>query len=586
MKTRWIYNIILLLIAVLIGFGLCEIAARLLTSTNADGQAYYGKRPLLPYRFPARMVQKKMEHYFNRQSEAYVVDHPLLGWTIGPNRTNLEGMYRSNSAGIRSRPNPYSLKPPEGVLRIALFGDSFTHGDEEPFYETWGKFLEDDLNRAGISAEVLNFGVPGYGIGQAYLRWKVQGKKYSPRIAVFGFQPENIKRTVNIFRTLYSRDTWLVFSKPRFHLKEDGELELINSPVIPPPKVADLLANLHQSPLGEYEYWYNPDHYRKNFWLKSRFIAFLYTILNDYLPHPGGRYDHRPGKHYWHPRGEPMRTSLAILKKFAREAEAAGEIPIILHIPKRNDLQVLENENRPAHYRVLEELEAEEVLVVDPAPEMTGKSRLYKHSHFSSRGGKIVARVLADAIIRLLEGKNRKDDFQGSVSSRVRRDPAAILLEKYRDHGDLTINLGTAGDRLFIAGGFHHREKHLYRTPVRWTAETAAIRIPVFSRNGAEPVITFRIADTGPERDRVGTAIVERNGKRLGETELKSGENIYRIGLEERIEGPAIVRLILTSPPWQPSRRLGVKDSRKLGVMLDWVQVKYLQRKTSLRTDK
>jgi len=37
-----------------------------------------------------------------------------------------------------------------------------------------------------------------------------------------------------------------------------------------------------------------------------------------------------------------MRTSLLILKKFAQEARAAGEIPIILHIPKKNDIKCLE----------------------------------------------------------------------------------------------------------------------------------------------------------------------------------------------------------------------------------------------------
>jgi len=243
MKSRWINNLILLLIATLLGLGFCEVVARIITKTNEDGQAYYGKRPLLPYHFPAEMVRRKMEHYFNRQSEAYVIDDPLLGWTIGPNRSNVEGMYLSNSAGIRSRPNEYPLSPPEGVLRIELFGDSFTHGDEEPFDETWGKFLEDDLIKAGIATEVLNFGVPGYGVGQAYLRWKFMGLKYSPKIVVFGFQPENIKRTVNIFRSLYSRNTWLVFSKPRFFINDKEELELLNSPVIPPEEVGDIIEN-------------------------------------------------------------------------------------------------------------------------------------------------------------------------------------------------------------------------------------------------------------------------------------------------------------------------------------------------------
>ena len=577
MKSRWINNLILLLIATLLGFGFCEVVTRLITKTNADGQAYYGKRPLLPYHFPAEMVKKKMEHYFNRQSEAYVIDDPILGWTIGPNRINLEGMYRSNSAGIRSRPNEYPLTPPDGVLRIELFGDSFTHGDEEPFDESWGKFLEDDLIEAGISSEVLNFGVPGYGVGQAYLRWKHVGRKYSPKIVVFGFQPENIKRTVNIFRSLYSRNTWLVFSKPRFFIDEDGLLTLINSPVIPPEKVGDVLEDLSLSPLAEYEYWYIPDNYRQSFWMRSRFLAFLYTLFNEYKPHPGGRYDHRPGHHYWDPEGEPMRVSLRILEEFAREARAAGEIPIILHIPKKNDIKCLERGTRPAHYQLLDELERSGIMVVDPAPEMKGESRLYKHSHYSSRGGRIVARILADAIRKLITKNEPDTAFKGKTPSSNQPDPSQLLMERYKGDDDILINLGEKDDKIFIESGFYHREKHLHRAPVRWTGQTAILRIPLSPGDNTRPIISFHIVDTGPSRDDFGSASVTFNEEDMGTLTLKPGENNYRLKLSGPIQKPGIATLTFSTPTWQPSRELGVKDSRELGVMLDWVKLEYIE---------
>jgi len=406
MKSKLSSNLIILLTALLIGLLLCEILARLVTRTDASGQAYYRRRALLPYRFPAEMVRRKMNHYLQRKSEAYVVDDPLLGWATGPDRTNVNGMYRTNSAGIRSEPEEYSPAPPPGTLRIELFGDSFTHGDEEPFEKTWGKFLEDDLLKEGVAAEVLNFGVPAYGIGQAYLRWKYRGEQFSPQIVVFGFQPENMKRTVNIFRSLYSRDTWVVFSKPRFVIDPGGSLELINSPVVPPEEVADVLEKFNESPLSQYEYWYNPANYSSSPIFKSRLVSLIYSIAAGRKHRPGGRHDHRPGPHYWDPEGEPMRTSLLILKRFAHEARQSGEIPIILHIPKKNDLHFLEKGSTPAHYHVLSELEKEGIIVVDPAPEMMGKHRLYKHSHFSSRGGRIVARVLADAIVEMLKERN------------------------------------------------------------------------------------------------------------------------------------------------------------------------------------
>jgi hypothetical protein len=516
-----------------------------------------------------------MEHYFNRQSEAYVIDDPLLGWTIGPNRTNAEGMYLSNSAGIRSRPNEYPLSPPEGVLRIELFGDSFTHGDEEPFDKTWGKFLEDDLIESGISVEVLNFGVPGYGVGQAYLRWKFVGRKYSPKIVVFGFQPENIKRTVNIFRSLYSRNTWLVFSKPRFFINDEYELELLNSPVIPPEKVGDILEDLSQSPLAEYEYWYVPANYQKSLWLKSRFLALLHTFFNEYKPKPGGRYDHQPGLHYWDPEGEPMQVSLEILKKFAREARANGEIPIVLHIPKKNDLKYLEKGTIPAHYQVLAELEESGIMVVDPATEMKGKSRLYKHSHYSSRGGRIVARVLADAIIELIKKDNGGDNFQGKILSRNMPDPSEALMDRYIGPADLLIDLGTRDDKIFIAGGFYHREKYHHQTPVRWTRQTASLRIPLSPGEKTYPVVSFHIADTGIPRDEIGSAAIEFNGEDIGNLTLVAGDHTYQLKLSGSIMEPGVATMTFSLSTWQPSREPGVKDSRELGVMLDWVKVEY-----------
>ncbi|MEA1926947.1 MAG: SGNH/GDSL hydrolase family protein, partial [Candidatus Auribacterota bacterium] len=215
MKRKLASNFILLLASLLIGFAFCEIAVRILTSTDDDGQVYLKNKPLLPYRFPAAMVKKKLEHYFQNQNQAYVIDDDYLGWTIAPDHASSNGLYFSNSRGIRSAPYEYTLKPDPKVLRIALFGDSFTHGDELRFFQTWGYFLEKNLIEAGVSAEVINFGVGGYGIGQSYLRWNHLGKSFQPDIAIFGFQAENMQRTVNIIRSLYSRNTWLVFSKPR-----------------------------------------------------------------------------------------------------------------------------------------------------------------------------------------------------------------------------------------------------------------------------------------------------------------------------------------------------------------------------------
>ena len=265
---------------------------------------------------PEKRIREILDYQASRP-DPYLIPDPVLGWTIAPHGAVKSGIYR-RIQGIRSDPREYELIPPEGTLRIALFGDSFTHGDEEPYPQTWGKLLEDELRRRGIRAEVLNFGVPAYGLGQAYLRWNRLGRRFSPLIAVLGFQVENIKRTLNIFRLLYSSSSGLPFSKPRFTLDNEGNLRPVNSPTIPPEEVLSTLKNFNSHPLEKYEYWYNPKAYSSSLWTESRFLRLLYTFLFR------GKRDRKEGPGWLAPAGEGPRVTLALIRKFAQEVRGSA----------------------------------------------------------------------------------------------------------------------------------------------------------------------------------------------------------------------------------------------------------------------
>lgn len=571
MKTKLWVNLILFTAAVAVGFAVGEVVSRIITTTDADGQVYLKKKPLLPYHFPAEMVKHKLNQYFKEEDQAYVVDDPELGWTIAPNHTSRNGLYISNSRGIRSAPYEYTSKPTPGVLRIALFGDSFTHGDEVTFFKTWGYFLEKNLIEDGVSAEVINFGVGGYGIGQAYLRWNRLGITFRPDIAVFGFQAENMQRAVNIIRSLYSRNTWLVFSKPRLILDDEGKIQVVNSPVIPPEEVPGVLENFQDSPLAKYEFWYNPHNYRNPFWLKSRFLQIIYNKFRrarpdfkDYstMEKTGG--------------GTPEAVSLAILRLFAREVKETGAIPIILHIPKKSHTKLLWKGLVPAYYELFDHLKAEGIKVVNPGEEMMDQHRLYLRSHFSRKGGQIVARVLADTILEILAEENRLSSYTGTPPNYAVIKSTKKLLEEYRDGREVFIDLGTTRDLNFIKRGFHSREKHLNRIPIRWTKETAVLLLPFVPQKGKKPVLSFRIIDTGPERDWAEACVsVVLNGDKIGQIPLHQGGDTYRLELSANIKEPGLAAITITSPGWQPNRLLGAKDPRLLGVMLDWVKLTY-----------
>ena len=270
-------GLIALIIALAVGFVTLEVAARLLVVTNVDGQRFFLNLPLRPFHLPIEDTRATVERY-QQTIISELVYNPLLGWTNRPNTPDYNG------DGMRAD-REYALTPPDGVLRIAAFGNSFTHGNEVTREQSWAVQLETMLNARGIPAEVLNFGVGGYGIDQAYLRWQQQGRQYQPDIVLLGFVAVDVNRLTslywklqpNVFITPGSNP----FSKPRFVL-DDGGLRLINSPTVAPEDMPDFLANFPTSDLARYESAFDPADYQDRWWLSSDALATL-DALHRYL---------------------------------------------------------------------------------------------------------------------------------------------------------------------------------------------------------------------------------------------------------------------------------------------------------------
>ena len=83
-----------------------------------------------------------------------------------------------NRDGLRSP--AYERQKREGVRRVLVFGDSFAEGWGVEGDEMLSARLQDCLSDSGEAAEVLNFGVAGYGTDQAYLLFQKLGQSYQP----------------------------------------------------------------------------------------------------------------------------------------------------------------------------------------------------------------------------------------------------------------------------------------------------------------------------------------------------------------------------------------------------------------------
>src|SRR5258708_27868460 len=135
---------------------------------------------------------------------------------------------RNNSIspqGLRSL-RLYTERPTAGVTRIAAFGDSFVYGNDVPDSAAWCAQLE-RLNPGNL--EVANYGVGGYGVDQAYLRYQTEGAALHPQIVFIGFATDDLRRVVNVYRRFISSRE-LPLLKPRFVLDSANRLKLLPVP--------------------------------------------------------------------------------------------------------------------------------------------------------------------------------------------------------------------------------------------------------------------------------------------------------------------------------------------------------------------
>jgi len=250
-----------------------------------------------------------------------------LGWVVAKNgKYKVE--YESNAQGVRAPADRvYTTVPQPGKVRIVAVGDSFTHCDEVKNDETWEAALEGLRN----DLEVLNLGVPGFGTDQAMMRYRRDGVRFRPHISILGIWTENICRNLNIVR-YYLNPLSSPLNKPRF-LLADGELKLINSPVMPREVLAQLLSQPEAFPLLQYEYWYDPMETTPHFYQHSALLRAAQSIR--------AQYQRKMRREKLYSGADPagIAATVAIAKQFAKEAEAAGSKPIILLIPMRHHLE-------------------------------------------------------------------------------------------------------------------------------------------------------------------------------------------------------------------------------------------------------
>ncbi|HOW58912.1 MAG TPA: SGNH/GDSL hydrolase family protein [Candidatus Omnitrophota bacterium] len=204
-------NVILAILSLLLALSIAEIVLRFVGLDRIKFQ------------------EKTRMSWVSVPENIWIEHHSVLGWYSQKNKTAVltnpnfpEVSIHTNAAGFRGL-REYAREKPSGVIRSVVLGDSFVFGFGVPDDATFPALLEAaDKNR-----EVLNLGIPGYGVDQIYLSYKEIARPYHPDIVMIGIFPEDFWRCTRSFT-----DSGHV--KPYFTLTENGKLKLHNVPVPPP----------------------------------------------------------------------------------------------------------------------------------------------------------------------------------------------------------------------------------------------------------------------------------------------------------------------------------------------------------------
>ena len=322
-----------------------------------------------------------------------VVD-PLLGWRY---RSGFARHRDTVSAqGLRTS-RLYGQERAEGTVRIAAFGDSFVYGTEVGNGEDWPAQLEAMEPRA----EVLNYGVGGYGLDQAYLRFAHEGDTFEPDIVLVGFVLDDLRRLVNVYRR-FMDDRELPLAKPRYLMDSAGALVLLPTP-LPDRGSYERLARNPREILrfGSRDQWYRKTIYENPLYDRSAVVRVGVTVWE----HARDRYfnaDRMLRGAVANPDSEAFRLQVAMFDQFRSTAMRRGSRITILLFPDRKSLERA-RVGKPTMYQTLADtLAARGHSFMDLAeaflaePEGTAVSTWFTDgNHYSPAGNAVVAKWLA-----------------------------------------------------------------------------------------------------------------------------------------------------------------------------------------------
>ena len=228
---------------------------------------------------------------------------------------------------IRARPRDSGARPlgtasrrRPGTTRIAVVGDSHTFGLEVTYEDTWARQLEE---RLGAGYQVLNFGVDGFGVDQAFLRYQREVDAWAPKLDFFTVLSHDFYRSTSVYPFI-TFEWGMPFSKPRFTTK-DGTLGRVN-PHFPSPEEIVRTANVSDLPFLDYQPGYLPEEWQRSFLHASYLVRFLMASFPPWTA-PTDRISER----------ELRAVNIGLLRAVAEKARRQGTRLLLVYLPAKGE---------------------------------------------------------------------------------------------------------------------------------------------------------------------------------------------------------------------------------------------------------
>ena len=322
-RRRLVLTVALNLVPVLLLLVAGEVAVRILSRPTPRGPVFMGTN-LLPWRWSDVVAHNEAILQHVAVNGSFLVPDERLGWAINPGRRTADGLYFSSVEGLRSPEPGVSLRDRRARHRVALVGDSFTFGLEVTYEQTWGYRLERAL---GDDVQVLNFGVDGYGVDQAYLRYARDVRPWRPDVVIFGLITHDLFRSMAVY-SFVSFPGWpFPFAKPRF-VADGDRLALLNVP-LPSPRTILAARSIDDLPFVEYDRGYRAEEWTWHPLDRSYLYRFLASEYRGWSGPDARGSDERV-----------VALNREILRAFIREVRADGSSPIVVYFPSRLDFRI------------------------------------------------------------------------------------------------------------------------------------------------------------------------------------------------------------------------------------------------------